>query len=200
MVWETLNLIGIIAFAVSGTLVAMEERYDLFGTLVLGFVTAFGGGVIRNILIGVPVPSLWEEDISIYIALFTILLLVAIPSQWIRRWKKWYSFFDAVGLSAFTIQGALSAIRMELPTIAVVVAAVLTGIGGGVIRDVLAGRKPLVLQKEIYALWAVIGGWMIGMEVVQKDWQLYLLFGLILCLRLISLLFHWQLPRRIAKN
>ncbi|WP_108023085.1 trimeric intracellular cation channel family protein [Melghirimyces profundicolus] len=200
MVWEILNLIGVVAFAVSGALVAMEEKYDLFGTLVLGFVTAFGGGVIRNILIGVPVSSLWREEMSIYLALFVILFITAVPSFRVERWKTWYPVFDAVGLAAFSIQGALSAIRMELPAIAVVTAAVLTGIGGGVIRDVLAGRKPLVFRREIYAVWAVIAGWMIGVGLVREDWQLYLLFVSVLLLRLASLILHWELPRRISKT
>lgn len=198
MVWETLNLIGIIAFAASGALVAMEEKYDLFGTLVLGIVTAFGGGVIRNILIGVPVHSLWKQEVSISIALLVILLITAVPNRWVEGWKRWDQFFDAVGLAAFAIQGALSALQMDLPVIAVVVAAVLTGIGGGVIRDVLAGRKPLVFRKEIYAMWAVIAGWLIGMGLAREDWQLYLLFAAVVLCRMTSLAFRWHLPRRIS--
>jgi uncharacterized membrane protein YeiH len=199
LVWEVLGIIGTIAFAVSGALVALEEDYDLFGVLVLGFVTAFGGGIIRNVLIGVPVPMLWEQETLITIALASILLVFVTPAEWLRKGKKWYIIFDAVGLSAFAIQGAMMANAKSLPLIAVVTAAVLTGIGGGVIRDVLAGRKPLVFRQEIYALWAVLAGVVIHSNIISGGWAMYGLFAVTLIMRLVSLIYHWRLPHRFVK-
>lgn len=198
MSWEAFNIIGTIAFAVSGAIVAMEEEYDILGVYVLGLVTAFGGGIIRNLLIGVPVSSIWEQGMLLKIALIAMTIVFLLPSRWIWRWKRWESFFDAIGLSAFAIQGALYATQMQHPLSAVMVAAMMTGIGGGIIRDILAGRKPLVLRDEIYAVWAMLAGLIINVGWVdnQNPIQLYALFAVIILLRMISVHYHWKLPRR----
>ncbi|ALS22446.1 MULTISPECIES: trimeric intracellular cation channel family protein [Paenibacillus] len=193
---QLFSLIGTIAFAISGAVVAMEEEYDMLGVFVLAFVTAFGGGVVRNVLIGIPVTTLWNQGFFLKIALFAAFLVFIVPVSWIRRWKTWESLFDAIGLAAFSIQGALYATQMNVPLSAVIVAAMLTGIGGGIIRDVLAGRKPLVLRDEIYAVWGMLAGLVIGMGWFQGSWPLLFLFALIVTLRMLSVTFKWRLPRR----
>ncbi|MFC7441672.1 trimeric intracellular cation channel family protein [Laceyella putida] len=198
MSWELFNVLGISAFAISGAIIATEEKYDLFGAYVLGLVTAFGGGVIRNALIGLPTDALWKQELMIYVALIAITLVLFCPSPWFQYWKKWLNFFDAIGLAAFSIQGALYATDKGLPLVAVIFAAVMTGIGGGLIRDVLAGRKPLVLQKEIYALWSVIIGVVVGLHWVSGNVQLLVLCGLIVALRMVSTIYGWHLPGRIV--
>ncbi len=196
MAWDVLSIIGAIAFAVSGAIIAMEEEYDLFGVYLLGIVTAFGGGAIRNLLIGVPVSALWEQEMMFQIALIAITAVFLFPNNLIKHWNRWGKFFDAIGLSAFAIQGALFAVQLGLPISATVVAAVLTGSGGGIIRDVLAKRKPLVLRNEVYAVWAVIIGLVIGLGLVKDDISLYILFVLITTLRVVSYLYRWRLPFR----
>lgn len=196
MAWDVLSIIGIIAFAVSGAIVAMEEEYDLFGVYLLGIVTAFGGGAIRNLLIGVPVSALWEQEMMFQIALFAITAVFLFPNNLIKHWNKWGNFFDAIGLSAFAIQGALFAVQLGLPISAVVVAAVLTGSGGGIVRDVLAKRKPLVLRNDVYAVWAVVTGLVIGFGLAIEDISLYILFLLTTTLRVLSYLYKWRLPFR----
>lgn len=196
MTWEVLSMIGTIAFAVSGAIVAMEEEYDILGVYILGIVTAFGGGAIRNLLIGVPVSALWEQGLFFQIALLSITAVFLFPTNLLRHWQKWGNFFDAIGLSAFAIQGAIYAENMKHPLSAVIVAAVLTGIGGGIIRDLLAGRKPIVLRSEIYAVWAILAGFMIGLEIATESWQLYTLFVLVTGLRVLSYTFDWKLPSR----
>lgn len=200
MNWELFSIIGTIAFAVSGAIVAMEEEYDILGVYVLGLVTAFGGGVIRNLLIGKPIVSLWEQGLNFQIALFAMTLVFFLPVRYIRLWKTWEAFFDAIGLAAFSIQGALYATNMGHPLSAVIVAAVLTGIGGGMIRDVLAGRKPLVLRDEIYAVWGMLAGALVGLGWAQGTWQLAVLFVLIVILRMLSVVNNWKLPKRSLRN
>ncbi|MBM7659272.1 putative membrane protein YeiH [Bacillus mesophilus] len=192
--WDVMTIIGTIAFAVSGGIVAMEEDYDILGVYVLGLVTAFGGGAIRNLLIGVPVSSLWEQGYMFQLALLSITVIFLFPNGLLKHWKRWGNFFDAIGLAAFAIQGALYATEMGHPISAVVVAAVLTGSGGGIIRDVLAGRKPVVFRSEIYAVWAALAGLAIGFNVVTGTLGLYLLFILIVALRMASLFYKWRLP------
>ncbi len=199
MAWDVLNIIGTIAFAVSGAIVAMEEEYDLFGVYLLGIVTAFGGGAIRNLLIGVPVSALWEQDMMFQIALFAITAVFLFPQNLLKHWNRWGNFFDAIGLSAFAIQGALFAVQLGLPISATIVAAVLTGSGGGIVRDVLAKRKPLVLRNEIYAVWAVITGLVIGFGIAVNDIALYVLFVSTTTLRVISYLYKWRLPFRTLR-
>jgi uncharacterized membrane protein YeiH len=201
MTWDVLSMIGTIAFAVSGAIVAMEEEYDIFGVYILGIVTAFGGGAIRNLLIGVPVSALWEQGLLFQIALLSITAVFLFPNNLLRHWQKWGNLFDAIGLSAFAIQGALYAVKMNHPLSAVIVAAVLTGIGGGIIRDLLAGRKPIVLRSEIYALWAILTGLFIGLRMVSHSWELYTLFILVTVLRVLSYTFDWKLPiRKLEAN
>ncbi|MGG1679889.1 trimeric intracellular cation channel family protein [Neobacillus sp. NRS-1170] len=196
MTWEVLSMIGTIAFAVSGAIVAMEEEYDILGVYILGIVTAFGGGAIRNLLIGVPVSALWEQGLFFQIALLSITAVFLFPANLLKHWQKWGNLFDAIGLSAFAIQGAIYASNMNHPLSAVIVAAVLTGIGGGIIRDLLAGRKPIVLRSEIYAVWAILAGVIIGLKIASSSWELYTLFILVTVLRVLSYTFDWKLPIR----
>ncbi|PZE21800.1 trimeric intracellular cation channel family protein [Paenibacillus xerothermodurans] len=196
---QLFSIIGTVAFAISGAVVAMEEEYDILGVFVLALVTAFGGGVVRNLLIGVPVTTLWEQGMYLKTALIAAGLVFIVPVSWIRRWKTWESLFDAVGLAAFSIQGALYATNMNHSISAVIVAAVMTGIGGGIIRDVLAGRKPLVLQDEIYAVWGMLAGLMVALGWFQGSVYLLVLFVIIVVMRMLSVLFKWRLPRRSLK-
>ncbi|MEB3749665.1 trimeric intracellular cation channel family protein [Geobacillus sp. FSL W8-0032] len=196
MTWEILSIIGTIAFAISGAIVAMEEEYDLLGVYILGIVTAFGGGAVRNLLIGVPVSALWEQGSLFLVALVSMTIVYLFPKQMLPPWKRWGNFFDALGLSAFAIQGALYAAKMGHPVSAVIVAAVLTGSGGGIIRDVLAGRKPLVLHAEIYAAWAILAGIAVGLKWAESPVELYVLFIAVAALRILSYTYGWKLPRR----
>ncbi|MCH1623695.1 trimeric intracellular cation channel family protein [Ferdinandcohnia quinoae] len=196
MAWEVLGIIGTFAFAISGALIAMEEEYDILGVYILGIVTAFGGGAIRNLLIGVPVSELWKQGPLFLIALFSISAIFLFPNVLIKHWNRWGNFFDAIGLAAFAIQGALYAVNMNHPISAVVVAAVLTGSGGGIVRDLLARRKPLVLRSEIYAVWAIVAGLAIGLGLFQSTFGLYSLFIIIVILRMLSYIYDWKLPTK----
>ncbi|MCF6137264.1 trimeric intracellular cation channel family protein [Pseudalkalibacillus berkeleyi] len=200
MTWDVLNVIGTMAFAISGAIIAMEEDYDLLGVLILGLATAFGGGIIRNILIDVPMSTLWEQDILIKVTVLIIALIFFIPEGWIHFTKGWLNFFDAVGLSTFAIQGALYAYSAGHSLTAIIMAAVMTGTGGGIVRDLLAGRKPTVLRYDIYAAWAIIAGIFIGTGITSKPWELYLLCGILITLRLFSAKYRWKLPHRYLQT
>lgn len=195
-IFDIFSIIGTVAFAMSGAFVAMEEEYDILGVLVLGLVTAFGGGIVRNVLIGVPVTTLWGQGDLILLAVLSVMVAFVLPLPWIRHWKRTEALFDAIGLSAFAIQGALYATEMRHPISAVLVAAVLTGIGGGIIRDLLAGRKPLVLRDEIYAVWAMLAGLAIGVGLFKSTLGLIVLFSLVVFFRMLSVHYKWKLPRR----
>ncbi|MBO1625063.1 hypothetical protein COE15_05700 [Bacillus cereus] len=200
MAWEIFSIIGTIAFALSGAIVAMEEDYDIFGVYILGMATAFGGGALRNLLIGYPIGAFWQQDMLFQIALLSMTIIFLFPNKLITHWKRWENITDAIGLSAFAVQGALYAQKLNLPISATIVASVLTGIGGGIIRDLLARRKPLVLRSEVYAFWTILAGVLIGAKIVVSDWALYILFILIVCFRMISIHYKWHLPHKRLDN
>lgn len=196
MVWDIFAVIGTIAFSLSGAVVAMEEDYDIFGVFILGFVTAFGGGAIRNLLIGYPAQLIWLQTPLFFTASLAITLIYIFP-RLLRYWPKVEDVFDAIGLAAFAIQGALIAVHIDAQPIAIVMAALFTGIGGGIIRDLLASRQPLVFRREVYAFWGVIGGMCLLVPAVQASFvlQLCLWFSLLTC-RLFAIRWQWQLPKR----
>ncbi|MGT2895873.1 trimeric intracellular cation channel family protein [Streptococcus entericus] len=194
-VWGILNIIGTVAFAISGAIVAMEEEFDILGVFILGFVTAFGGGAVRNLLIGLPVSTLWGQEVEFHIAMIVILLLFFLPHLVDKHWKRADVVADAIGLAAFSIKGALHAQNQGWSLSAVIVAAVLTGAGGGIIRDMLAGRKPAVLQTEVYAGWSILAAILIHFRVVNNDFGYYLLAVLIVTLRMLGYKRGWHLPK-----
>nr|WP_244885181.1 trimeric intracellular cation channel family protein [Alicyclobacillus hesperidum] len=196
IVWGVLNIIGTIAFAVSGSLVAIEEQFDLLGVFILGFVTAFGGGMIRNLIVGLPVANIWHQPSLFLTATITICIVFVLPYEWMHRWQRIVSFFDAIGLSAFAIEGATYAHHVHSTFATTLVAGLMTGIGGGIIRDVLAGRKPLVFQSEIYAVWALFAGLCVGLGIVPVAPAQYALFVVVVVLRMISLHYGWHLPKK----
>lgn len=155
---------------------------------------------IRNLLIGLPISALWDQVLLFQIALVAIICVFLFPHRLLKHWHKWGNLSDAIGLSAFAIQGALFAHKMGHPTSAIVLTAVLTGCGGGILRDVLAGRKPLVFRAEIYAFWAICVGLLIGLEIVQQPVGVYSLFIGPVILRVLSYSLNWKLPYRSLQS
>ncbi|MGL5296908.1 MAG: trimeric intracellular cation channel family protein [Culicoidibacterales bacterium] len=196
MVWEIFSVVGTIAFALSGAVVAMEEEYDIFGVFILGFVTAFGGGAMRNLLIGYPAQMFWLQTPLFLTAMLSITVIYIFP-QLLKYWPKFEDIFDAIGLAAFIVQGGMLAVSIQASPAAIVMASLFTGIGGGIIRDLLASRQPLVFRREVYAFWGVIGGMCLLVPAVQASFvlQLCLWFSLLTC-RLFAIRWQWQLPKR----
>lgn len=200
MTWDWLNIIGTVAFATSGAIVAMEEAYDLLGVVFLGLATSFGGGVLRNVLLGQPVAALWTQEVLLAVAVLATLAVFALPRSLLARWRPLEVFFDAVGLAAFSIQAATTAKSLGFPLIAVLVAAFLTGAGGGIIRDVLAHRKPMVFQPgALYGIWAIAAGAAIYLGWPAQGWAVAALGLLVVVLRLVSFYGHWSLPYRLLR-
>lgn len=195
MVWDVLNLIGTIAFAMSGAVAAIRVNYDLVGIYVLGFITAFGGGAIRNLFIGLPIILVWQQNMLFIVAFITISIVILLPDKAVNFLLKW-SIFDSIGLSAFAVQGAMYAESIDLSIFAIMFSAAVTGTGGGILRDLLAQDKPIVFHQEVYFLWAMLAGFVIGMKWVVEDYHYYLLSFVILICRVISHRYGWCLPTR----
>lgn len=147
-----LDLVGVAAFSLSGALLAVSKRFDLFGVLVLGCVTAVGGGAIRDSLLGVNPPMFLRNEALLYLALGAALLAFVLGPR-LSRWERQLSVFDTLGLAAFAVSGATGAVALGLGPLGVVFIGMLSGSGGGVIRDLLAHEVPQVLYRrdQLYA-------------------------------------------------
>ena len=150
-----LEYIGLVAFAASGALIAIREEYDLFGVFILAMVTAVGGGIIRDITTNEGVPVFFQHpDWVLYISVGIILAVI-----FRGRFKNHFLFIftDALGLASFVTSSALVGINKEYDFLLYLYCAIMPGIGGGILRDVLARQKPMVLCKEIYSIAAMAG-------------------------------------------
>lgn len=203
-----MEIIGTIAFASSGALTAVRQRMDIFGVNVLGIITAVGGGCIRDLIIGRTPPVMFIRPIYALTALVTcnvifILLyikrnLLTTTTHLMTVYEKLMQLLDAIGLGIFTVTGISTG--MDTPYSAnlflVVFLGVITGVGGGVLRDILAAQKPYILVKHVYACASLSGVlvcallWPFGS--IPAMW-----FGAfsVIAIRIFAMIFHWNLPR-----
>jgi uncharacterized membrane protein YeiH len=152
-----LDLFGIVVFALSGALMAGRYQLDPFGVVVLSAVTAIGGGTIRDVILNTPV--FWVENpIYLYVILATALLTIVTIRQPTRITKRFLLLADAFGLALFAVLGTEKAIGLGVPFSVAIVMGTITGVAGGMIRDVLCNVIPMILRQEIYALAAMFGG------------------------------------------
>ena len=155
-----LDTIGILTFALSGATLAIKKRFDIFGVFVLAFVTAVGGGTIRDILIGLQ-PVSWIRDNQIIYTISAGALVALLTYRVMHKLNVFVYLFDALGLGLFTIAGIEKGLMVELNMFMCVALGTITATFGGMIRDILSGEKPMLLnRKEIYAIASVIGGFL----------------------------------------
>ena len=151
-----LDMLGIFVFAISGALVAVRKELDIFGVLVLAGTTGLGGGFIRDVLIGAVPPAALADWRYLLVPLVAGLATFFFHPA-IGRMERLVNVFDAAGLGLFCVTGALKALAFGLGPVPAALMGMLTAIGGGVARDLLAGRVPVVLRSEIYATPALVG-------------------------------------------
>ncbi|MCM2535917.1 TRIC cation channel family protein [Neobacillus pocheonensis] len=192
MSWVVLHFIGIISYAASGAFVALEAEYSFIGVYALGLTTSFGGALVRNLIIGVPVSELWDHS-TILTVFTTLTIIVLLPLKWINHWKRWSLFFDSIGLASFALQGAMSAKEVYYDDLGVMVlASMFTGVGGGMIRDILAARKPLALKEEIHAILTILCAICIWLGW-SSPLQLTLIVLVVMALRMSAIRYQWRL-------
>lgn len=191
-----LDLGGTFVFALSGATAGIRARLDLFGVLVLSFAAATSGGIARDVLIGAVPPA----AISDWRYLAASLLAGLIAFRWhpiINRLRSPVLVFDAAGLALFAVSGALKALAFHLAPGAAVLLGMLTGIGGGMVRDVLAAEVPMVLRAELYAVAALAGAAVVVIgDLLRLPSAAVTIAGAALCfgLRLAAIRRGWQLP------
>ena len=150
-----LDLLGVFVFALSGATLAVSRRFDVFGVLVLASVAALGGGVARDVLLDVPPVAL--QDTRYLVVPLVAGMLVFFFSPLVERLAGAVRLFDAAGLGLFVAVGTTKALELGVGALGAALLGCLTGIGGGVLRDVLAGVVPVVLRREVYAVPALLG-------------------------------------------
>lgn len=193
----TLEMLGTIAFAFSGALAGFNKRMDIFGIFVVAFVTAMGGGMLRDTLIG-NTPVVWMRDLT-YLVVVTFGTVVALVfRKKLIYLRRSLFLFDAIGLGIFTIIGIEKGITAGLHPVICITLGTMTACFGGVVRDILCADIPLIFRKEIYATICIAGGliFFILKKIDISDNLIYLVTSLlIILLRLIVVKYKWSLPK-----
>lgn len=151
-----IDLIGTFVFAISGILAAIRHRLDLFGAIILGLVTAVGGGTLRDILIGAT-PVGWMQDNNYIILVIAALPLCYFLKPQIQKLRKTFFLFDTIGIAIFTIIGLEKTLSYGLSPVMAIMMGVTSAVFGGVIRDILTNEVPLIFRKEVYAFACLTG-------------------------------------------
>lgn len=192
-----ISLLGSLTFSISGALKAINKKFDPFGILIIGFVTAVGGGTIRDVLITDKTVFWLNESIHLYV-IFTGVILAIIFRSKLNRFNKPLLLFDAVGLGLFTITGVQIGLENNLHLINCMILGTITGSFGGVLRDVLVNETPVIFKKEIYATISIFGGafylLLLKLEVQNPILQI-IPIAFIIITRLIILKFKISLPQ-----
>ena len=198
-----LELSGVVAASVSGAMTAMKKRMDIFGVMILGLITAVGGGVIRDITLGITPPATFRNPMYALTAVVTaVVVFLPCVQRLFRRFQRVYDFvlltMDSIGLGIFTVIGVEAAFTKSehCGMFLLCFVGVITGVGGGVLRDVLAGNMPYVFVKHIYACASLAGARVcIWFWPISHVLAMMLGAGSVVLIRSLSAHFHWSLPK-----
>lgn len=196
MIFDILDTLGTIAFAISGTLSAIKKKFDIFGIFVISLVTAIGGGTFRDILIGnVPVTWLTQNYTFTIILFSTVFAMIFRKRLYILRTSLF--LFDTIGIGVFTLIGLEKGLMMDLSPIICVLLGTITACFGGVLRDILCNEIPVLFQKEIYATTCIFGGivfFILKYFQVNDDILYVVTAGSIVFLRIFAVQKKWSFP------
>ena len=203
------EIIGTVAFAVSGSLVAIDRKLDLFGVVFIGCITATGGGIIRDITIGITPPSVFKDPLMLLVAtltsvsVFVVAYIYRLHFHSIReRVDKINNVFDAFGLAAFSVMGTERAVTAGFGDniLLSVCLGMLTGVGGGILRDMMTNSTPYVFKKHIYALASIAGSIIYYFAMRFGAGIAVSTFGalaIVVTIRMLAAKFRWSLPKVI---
>lgn len=194
---QTIEILGTISFAISGSFAAMQRRLDPFGVLIIAFVTSIGGGTVRDLLLG-DTPVKWMRDVNYCLLILVTSVLTIFFKTHIKKFKVTLFLFDSLGLGLFTVLGIQKGIAFGLSPGICIALGTITGCFGGVIRDTLLNTIPLIFKKEIYATACILGGLLYFTLVhfnLKTDVIKILVIGFIFTLRIIVVKYKLTLPR-----
>ena len=192
----TIDILGTIAFAISGVLVAMNKKMDLFGILIIAFVTAVGGGTLRDMLIG-QTPVGWMKDMTFTYAILGSTVLAVILRNKINYLRTSLFLFDTIGIGLYTVIGIEKGLSAGLHPIICIALGTMSACFGGVIRDILCNEIPVIFRKEIYATACILGGltyFLIRKLPIESDFVFMIAGAVVIVIRLLAVRFKIALP------
>ncbi len=190
------DLLGTIAFAISGVLVAMDKKLDLFGVVIIAFVTAVGGGSLRDMLIG-DTPVAWMREIAYTVTILGAVIFAILFHRRLKYLRRSLFLFDTIGIGLYTMVGIEKGLQADLMPFICIALGVITASFGGVIRDILCNEIPVIFRKEIYATACILGGifYFIFLATPMKEEYAYAIAILIvISIRLLAVRFKIALP------
>lgn len=201
-----MEVLGTVAFAVSGALVAITGSLDLFGVIFVGCVTAVGGGILRDVLMGVFPPSIFSSTTTLLLAALTAVAVFILSyckrksfGDFKKRLEVVNNYFDAAGLAVFTVIGVEKAAEAGYGGhfVFAVCMGLLTGVGGGVLRDIFVDQKPYIFTKHVYAVASLTGAilYFFGKIYLNKTLAVLISVAIIILIRLLATGFRWRLPK-----
>ena len=189
-------VIAIAAEAMSGALAAGRRNMDIFGVVVIAFVTALGGGTIRDMVLG-HYPIGWTQHPEYVYLVISFGLLTTVVARYLHKLKRIFLFLDAMGLIAFSLIGCTVALQLDYPTVVVIMAGMITGISGGIVRDVLCNQVPVVFRRELYASVSLtVCLLFLGLRAINVEPNTNTLVCFVggLTFRLLAIHYKWRLP------
>lgn len=193
---QTIDILGTIAFAISGVLVAMNKRMDPFGVLIIAFVTAVGGGTLRDIMVGVE-PVSWMRNMTFVYVIIGSAIFAVVFRKRISYLRKSLFLFDTIGIGLYTLVGIETGLVAGLHPIICIALGTMTACFGGVLRDILCNEIPVIFRREIYATACILGGltYFLLREVLEDKNYVFVIAGLIVIVtRLLAVKFKISLP------
>jgi len=190
-----LDIIGTLVFAISGVLTAIDSDFDVVGASIIGMVTAVGGGTLRDILIG-QTPVGWMTDLNYLWTIIAALLLSYLFKKRILKLRRSMFFFDTIGIGLFTILGLQKTLSVGLEIPIAILMGIVSAVFGGIIRDVLTNKVPLIFRKEIYASACLAGGVVfLGLEQISNNPTINMLISMltVVVIRYLSVRNNWSL-------
>lgn len=191
-----IDIIGTMVFAISGAITAFEKKLDIFGVSAVAFITAVGGGTLRDLLIG-STPVAWMNNLA-YLGVIAlgITLAVLFRSRF-RKLRRTFFLFDTIGIAVFTILGLQKALNIGISPVICIMMGMVSAVFGGVIRDVVCNEIPIIFRKEIYALTCIAGGTIyVALLFAEVDNLLNVIItaSFIITFRVLAVVFKWSLP------
>lgn len=192
-----IEVLGTIAFSMSGSFAAMQRRLDPFGVLIIAFVTSVGGGTVRDLLLDIPV--FWMHDLLTCAVIIITSIFSMIFKSLEKNFQVTLFIFDSFGLGLFTIIGVQKGLHADIYPLICIGLGTITGCFGGIIRDTLLNRIPLIFRKEIYATACIIGGsvFLLLTKYTTLSYTFIQIFTilLIVAIRTLAVKYHWQMPK-----
>jgi uncharacterized membrane protein YeiH len=193
---KLIDILGTITFAISGVFAAMQKRLDIFGILIISFITSIGGGTLRDILLG-DLPVKWMRDIETPAIILVSAVCAILFRHIIKNFQQTLFIFDSLGLGFFTVLGLQKGIKFGLNPGICVVLGTITGCFGGVIRDILLNNIPLIFRREIYATACILGGiiyFILYETSFPKEWLDVTVMLVVFLIRFLAVKYNFVLP------